>query len=72
MAAISQAVAEQKLAMWLDALDKIAMGQSYTINGRSLNRADLSKVQEQIEFWEKRVNRAAAGGIRLSEAVPRG
>lgn len=72
MSAISKAVAEEKLAMWLAALDKIAAGQSYTINGRSLSRADLSKVQDQIVFWEKRVNRATSGGIRVSEAVPRG
>lgn len=72
MTAISQETAEQKLAMWLEALDKIATGQSYTINGRSLSRADLGKVQEQIEFWERRVIKAQRGGIRMRQVIPNG
>lgn len=58
--------------MWLEALDKIASGQSYTINGRSLSRADLGKVQEQIEFWERRVIKAQRGGIRMRQVIPNG
>ena len=72
MPAISQAIAEQKLAMWLDALDALALGQSYSMNGKTLTRANLADVEKQISFWEKRVNRAARGGVAVSEVVPRG
>lgn len=72
MTAISQETAEQKLAMWLEALDKIAAKQSYSINGRTLTHADLSKVEEQIRFWERRVIKAQRGGIRMRQVIPNG
>ena len=37
---ISYETAKQKLEMWLKAEDAIALSQSYTIEGRSLTRAD--------------------------------
>lgn len=72
MPAISQAIAEKKLAMWLEALDALALGQSYSMNGKTLTRANLADVEKQILFWEKRVNRAGRGGVGVSEVIPRG
>lgn len=42
--------AEEQLQIWKDAYTKIAVnGQNYTIGNRSLGRADLKTVEEQIE-----------------------
>ncbi len=38
-------------------------GQAYTNDGRSLTRADLADLREQLKFFESRVN-AAAGRRR--------
>lgn len=70
MAGITLAQAEAKLALWMDAMDKVASSQSYSIAGRSLSRANLSDIQAQIEFWDKQVKRLSAGGIRVKRGVP--
>ena len=65
MAGITLAQAEAKLATWLEAMDKIAVGQSYSIGGRSLTRANLDEVQRQIEFWDGQVKRLTRGGMSV-------
>lgn len=70
MAGITLAQAEAKLQTWLDAEDKVAAGQSYSINGRSLTRADLGEIRNTIDYWEKKVQRLSRGGMRVTYAVP--
>jgi len=53
--AISLTEAREQLDAWLAASKAVASNQSYSINGRSLTRADAGEIQSQIEFWEKRV-----------------
>lgn len=76
MAGITLAQAEAKLQKWLDALDKVAEGQSYSIstgNGsRSLTRANLGEIQQQVEFWDSRVKKLSRGGIRVRGVAPLG
>lgn len=72
MAGITLADAEAKLATWLAAEDKVANGQEYSINGRSLKRADLGAIRESIEYWDRKVQRLSRGGIRVIRAVPQG
>lgn len=55
MPGISQAQAEAKLALWLDAEEKVAGGQAYSIAGRSLTRADLKSIRETLDYWNKKV-----------------
>ena len=64
MAAITDAA---MLILYNEALQKIAGGQSYQINNRTLTRADLRSVREMIEWLEKRIAGAAdtSGGIIL-------
>ena len=68
---ISYETAKQKLEMWLKAEDAIALSQSYTIEGRSLTRADLGQVREAIEYWGNLVSKMETGvsGIRLQRAL---
>ena len=46
------------LTLYLEALEAIATGQSYTIGGRSLSRANIREVRETIEWLEKRIRRS--------------
>lgn len=68
MAGITLEQAEAKLALWLDAEEKLAVSQSYAIDvdgsRRELTRADLKEVAARIEFWSGKVAalaRRAAG-----------
>lgn len=70
MAGITLAQAEAKLATWLDAEDKVATGQSYSIQGRSLTRANLKEIRETIDYWDSKVQRLTRGGIRVRGMTP--
>lgn len=65
-------VAKQKLQMWLDAMDAIATGQSYTIGSRSLTRANLNDIQSQIVYWSSIVTKCESGhkSIYVQRAIP--
>lgn len=69
---ISYETAKQKLEMWLKAEDAIALSQSYTIEGRSLTRANLAEVRQAIEYWGDLVSRMEQGvqGIKLQRVMP--
>lgn len=49
-----------RLQMWLEAEEAIATGQSYTIDNRRLDRANLAQVRDQIKFWQKELANAQA------------
>lgn len=72
MAGITLAEAEAKLAIWMAADDKVASGQSYSIGGRSLSRADAKMIQENIKFWDRKVKELTDGGIRVIAVTPVG
>lgn len=44
------------LVLMRNAYAQISLGQSYTIGTRTLTRADLASVQDQISWLESRVN----------------
>lgn len=48
----------ERLQMWLAAESAIANGQSYAIDNRRLERANLAQVREQIKFWQKELAKA--------------
>jgi hypothetical protein len=59
------AEAKRKLRMWLDAEEKVAQSQSYEIEGRSLNRANLTEIANRINFWQTRIKRLSRGGLSV-------
>lgn len=66
----------KRLLIWLDAEEAIAKGQSYVIDNRRLERANLAQVREQIRFWQKELTKAEAkengrGRRRVTRVVPR-
>ena len=78
MAGITLEQAQAQLDLWLAANIKIAGNQSYEIdtgNGRrKLTRANPAEVQEQIEFWDRKVKEltpASGGGKRRTRYVVR-
>lgn len=48
-------IAKEHLDIWLEAEKVVATGQSYTIEGRSLTRANLSEIRQSIEYWNNKV-----------------
>lgn len=60
MAVFSKELCKQKLITWLDAEEAIATGQSYQIGNRTLTRADLKQVREQMEYWAGKLAQAEA------------
>ena len=57
-APLSSGECRQMLSDHLSAIRAVLKGQSYTIGGRSMTRADLSKLQEGVTFWNGMLNEA--------------
>lgn len=74
MAGIDLTTAESMLDTWIQASVSIAAGQSVTLDGRTLTRANLRDVQAQIDFWDSRVKRLTTQATRapLQRVVFRG
>ncbi len=70
MAGITLAQAQEKLNQYLAAEEAVLLGQSYSIAGRSLSRADLRSIQEGIKLWNSRVQALSRGGIRIRGGTP--
>ena len=74
--AFTVAKCNERLDMWLEAEAAIASGQSYMIDNRRLERANLAQVREQIKFWQNELTKASAaangrGRRRTMRVVPR-
>lgn len=74
MAGITLEQAQEKLDAWMAADEAVAGGQSYSIGGRSLSRANAAEITNKIEFWEGKVIRLSngRGGIRVRYMAPAG
>jgi len=75
MAGITLAIAEAKLSQYLDAEQKILLGQETDIDGDRLTLANLDSVQAGIKIWDARVKEltpsSSGGGFKLREIIPR-
>jgi hypothetical protein len=68
--------AKQHLQAWLAAEIAVTAAQSYTIGTRSLSKANLAEIREQIKFWQNAVARLenmeqGRGRNRAYRFVPR-
>ena len=63
-------VAKRRLAMYYEAEQAILTGQSYTIGGQTLNRANLSHVVKQIASLNKEIQRLESKGSRVRRVIP--
>lgn len=74
MAGITLAQAEARLALYLEAETAVLAKQSYTIDGRSLTKANLAEIQQGIDVWNARCEKLGArseGVGRLRTIVAR-
>ena len=55
MAGLTLAQAEARLTAWLEADAAVSSNQSYSINGRTLTRANAKEIRDNIEFWDSKV-----------------
>ena len=73
MAGITLTQANTQLAAYIDAETKILAGQSATINGRTLTRANLKEVQDGIRIWDRRARKLDSAfnkkGLEVREVV---
>lgn len=65
MAGLNLAQAETQLAAYLAAETAVLSGQSYSLGGRQLTRANLQFIQQGIQIWDKRVKQLSRGGLRV-------
>jgi hypothetical protein len=70
MAGLTKAQAETQLALWLAADTAVATGQSYSIAGRSLTRANAAEIRENIKFWNAQVKSLDRGGLAVKGGTP--
>ncbi|MDU7537832.1 MAG: DUF6148 family protein [Peptostreptococcaceae bacterium] len=61
---------KKRLAMYYEAEQAILLNQSYTVDGITLNRANLSHVQKQINQLENEIRRAGGKGRRVRRVIP--
>ena len=69
-------VCKNHLDKWLEAELAVTNGQSYSIDGRSLTRASLSEIRNQINYWKSELSKAEniaknRGKNRVFRVVPR-
>lgn len=66
MAGITVDQAQARLDAWLDADAAVSANQAYSINGRSLTRANASEIRANIDYWNNKVQEltAVASGRR--------
>lgn len=71
MSGITLARARSQLNLWLDADAKTARGQSYSIDGRTLTRADAAAITAKINYWQHQVNILSGSQRRgVSRVIP--
>ncbi|BCZ48437.1 hypothetical protein psyc5s11_45040 [Clostridium gelidum] len=69
-------IAQKHLDAWLDAEIAVTNGQSYTIGSKSLDRANLYQIREQVKYWSNELSKAKnilknKGRNRVMRVVPR-
>jgi len=54
--------ARERLALYYAAEEKVLTGQSYSLGGRTLTRANLAEIRAGVTLWEGRVSRLETTG----------
>lgn len=61
---------KKRLEMYYEAEKAILLNQSYTVDGMTLNRANLSHVQKEIKKLEQDIRRKEHRGSRARRVIP--
>lgn len=54
MATITLATVEAKITAYSNAIDAVLAGQSYSIAGRTVTRANLKDLEAGLDFWVRK------------------
>ena len=73
MAAITLTQAQTMLTAYITAEQKVLKGQSYSIGGRALTRADLEEIRKGVKYWADKVDNLAVGRTKplVTQVIPR-
>ncbi len=63
-------VASTLLTEYETAISKVLQGQSYSIAGRSLTRANLADLEKGRDKYKREVEQETRGGIRVRGVTP--
>ena len=65
---MAAATAAEMVTKYNEAIQAVLLGQSYTINGRVMVRANLQTLEDGLRYWENRVAIASdqTGGIAVA------
>jgi len=66
--------AKRKLALWEGAVDALASGQSYEVDGLKLTRVKVNEAIAMVKYYRGAVARLSSGrrpGMRVQQIVPR-
>lgn len=72
MSAITLERAKKHLEAWLEAELSVSTGQSYRLGTRQLQRANLSEIRQQIQYWRSEIAKLEGRGRRnVTRVIPR-
>jgi len=75
MASVSLSTAISMRDAWINAEQSVMKGQSISIQGREVRRADLGEIREAVQYWSKITRqldrkKRGKGSMRISGIVP--
>jgi hypothetical protein len=62
LANYSIAFCQTQLDKYVAAEEKVLSGQSYSIGGRSMTRANLADIRNGIDYWNEKLTTAKSAG----------
>ena len=76
---LSSEVCRDMIVQYNAAIRAVLKGQSYTIGGRSMTRADLTKLHDGVRFWRGMLadaiateSRGGRRGVKVRPVIPHG
>lgn len=70
MAGITKTQAETILTEYRAALSAVLLGQSYSIAGRTVTKANLAEIERGVRGWDATVKRLNRGGMKVRYVTP--
>jgi len=70
---ITLEMCQTKLKMYLQAEEKVLLGQAYNIDGKEVTRADIGGIQSGIKLWEERCRKYGNPedvGMTIENVIP--
>jgi len=60
---------------WIVAEEAVQAGQSYSVDGKTVTKANLSEIRNAIKYWEGQISQSkrkskGKGRVRITNVVP--